>query len=216
MLDGTERDAPSGHGWPEKRQAIARAAIEIFVREGFARTSVAGIAAEAGVSKRTLYKHYGDKERLFLTVVEETLTSLRDRFVTAAKDHLGDVPDPRAGLIALGRDWIGSFLLAPDLVALRRLLIAEGAHYPQLVEAWRRTGPDMIQTAVEEQLSRLHERGLLCIPDVRVAVDRLSALLLYTANNRVLFGIVPISDEDVERYTIDGVDAFLGIYGPRA
>ena len=43
--------------------------MRLFLRDGYARTSVDAIAAEAGVSKRTIYNHYGDKESLFLSVV---------------------------------------------------------------------------------------------------------------------------------------------------
>ena len=48
------------------------AALVLFARDGYERTSVDAIAAEAGVSKRTVYSHYGDKENLFLLVLRET------------------------------------------------------------------------------------------------------------------------------------------------
>ena len=50
-----------------KRDAIGRAALTLFASDGYERTSVDAIAAEAGVSKRTVYSHYGDKESLFLS-----------------------------------------------------------------------------------------------------------------------------------------------------
>ncbi|MBB5936912.1 TetR/AcrR family transcriptional regulator [Streptomyces zagrosensis] len=53
-----------------KREAILRAAVEVFLREGYARASVDAIAEEAGVAKQTVYNHFGDKERLFLAAVE--------------------------------------------------------------------------------------------------------------------------------------------------
>src|SRR5215472_5468716 len=55
-----------------KREAIARAALTLFSSDGYERTSVDAIAAEAGVSKRTVYSYYGDKENLFLSVVRDT------------------------------------------------------------------------------------------------------------------------------------------------
>ena len=59
-------------GSPVKRAAITRAALEVFLREGYARASVDAIAASAGVSKRTIYDYYGDKERLFLSTLRDT------------------------------------------------------------------------------------------------------------------------------------------------
>ena len=62
-----------------KRMAIARAALTLFASDGYERTSVDAIAAEAGVSKRTVYSHYGDKENLFLSVVRETYDAMLKR-----------------------------------------------------------------------------------------------------------------------------------------
>jgi len=53
-------------GAPAKRAAIESAAHALFLRDGYARTSVDAVAREAGVSKRTVYDYYGDKQRLFL------------------------------------------------------------------------------------------------------------------------------------------------------
>src|SRR5271154_4873876 len=69
-------------GWQRKHKAIAGAALVLFARDGYERTSVDAIAAEAGVSKRTVYSHYGDKENLFLLVLRETYDVMRDRIST--------------------------------------------------------------------------------------------------------------------------------------
>ncbi|MEV5986378.1 helix-turn-helix domain-containing protein [Streptomyces sp. NPDC052051] len=52
-------------GMPEKRRSIAQAARAVFGREGYSRASVDANAVEAGVSKRTIYNHFTDKEQLF-------------------------------------------------------------------------------------------------------------------------------------------------------
>ena len=48
---------------PGKRAAILDAAKRLFVSQGFERVSMDQIAAEAGVSKLTVYSHFGDKFR---------------------------------------------------------------------------------------------------------------------------------------------------------
>src|ERR1700722_19192432 len=88
----------SGRGWPEggsdrKRSDIARAALRLFLRDGFARTSVDAIADEAGVSKRTIYNHFGDKENLFLSIIGDTYDSMIGIVVQMMQRHLTDVPD---------------------------------------------------------------------------------------------------------------------------
>ena len=57
-------------GRPEKRRAILDAARRVFFSNGFAQTSVDTIAAQAGVSKQTIYNHFGDKRALFVAVAE--------------------------------------------------------------------------------------------------------------------------------------------------
>src|SRR5690348_923019 len=90
-------------GWQRKHAAIAAAALVLFARDGYERTSVDAIAAEAGVSKRTVYSHYGDKENLFLLVLRETYDTMRDRVRDIVDRNLRDVDDVRQALIACVR-----------------------------------------------------------------------------------------------------------------
>ena len=52
-----------------KRRAIVRAATELFLRAGYGAVSMDAIAARAGVSKRTLYRHVSGKDALFGAVI---------------------------------------------------------------------------------------------------------------------------------------------------
>jgi AcrR family transcriptional regulator len=209
--DGGQRHE---HGWPEKRQAIAGAATTVFVRDGYARATVADIAALASVSKRTLYKHYGDKEQLFVAVVSETIALLRDRFAAAVTRHLSDVTDIDASLISFGCEWVSSFLLSPELIALRRLRTAEAPHFPQLAETWRRFDPESAYQLLAPHLRRLAERGLLAVPDPELCAEHLSALICYTMGNRALYDEAPVSAAEIDTYVRDRVSTFLRIYRP--
>ncbi|MDP0971819.1 helix-turn-helix domain-containing protein, partial [Klebsiella pneumoniae] len=54
---------------PEKPAAVLKAATEAFARDGFDAASVDAIAQQAAVSKRTLYKYFQRKEKLFEALV---------------------------------------------------------------------------------------------------------------------------------------------------
>lgn len=54
-----------------KRESILDAATELFVRHGAAGTSMDAISERAGVSKRTVYNHFGSKDALFEAIVVE-------------------------------------------------------------------------------------------------------------------------------------------------
>jgi len=105
--------------------------------------------------------------------------------------------------------------LSAELVALRRLHIAEAAHFPGHVgESWRREGTKQVQQVLEQHLGRLRDRGLLDAPDITIASHHLAALLLCTVGNGALFDFRPVPAQEIDRYVHDGVHAFLTIYGP--
>ncbi|MEP6899717.1 MAG: helix-turn-helix domain-containing protein, partial [Rhodanobacter sp.] len=60
----------------EKRAAILSAAKALFIRNAFAGTSMDAIAADAGVSKLTVYSHFGDKDNLFREVIRSRIQDL--------------------------------------------------------------------------------------------------------------------------------------------
>ncbi|MGW0807878.1 TetR/AcrR family transcriptional regulator [Nonomuraea sp. NPDC002799] len=198
----------------EKRHAIIRAAQEIFLREGFTRASVDIIAATAGVSKRTVYNHYTDKEQLFLSVMEQTIAPVITRFVQITQQHLGTITDLEGDLTAFGRDWVRSTVLFPEHAALLRLVIAEATHFPHLIDAWRGAGPDQSRRVLTEHLGRIADQGLLDIPDLDEATRHLTALVCNPPQSLSFFGVLPLTDPDIDDLVTSGVRAFLRIYQP--
>ena len=59
-------EAPSA-----KRQVIVRAATQVFLESGYGTASMDTIAAVAGVSKQTVYSHFGAKDALFEAIIED-------------------------------------------------------------------------------------------------------------------------------------------------
>jgi AcrR family transcriptional regulator len=57
----------------ERREEILEAAMRCFARTGFHRTSMNDIVAESGLSKGTLYWHFGSKRDLFLALVDKIM-----------------------------------------------------------------------------------------------------------------------------------------------
>jgi AcrR family transcriptional regulator len=53
----------------EKQQKIVETAIRLFAEKGYANTSTAEIARTSGVSEGTIFKHYGTKDKLLLSVI---------------------------------------------------------------------------------------------------------------------------------------------------
>jgi len=70
----------------KREQEILHAAMKVFSRDGFSATDVEKIAALAKVGKGTVYRHFGNKQDLFLAVVEWGLNTLNERILEATKD----------------------------------------------------------------------------------------------------------------------------------
>ena len=200
-------------GAPSKRAAIEAAALALFLRDGYARTSMDAVAREAGVSKRTVYDYYGDKQTLFLEVIDRTQGEHQARFRDLLDRTLpADAPDLESALIAFGRAFAAGVAQTQERAATARLIVSEAAHVPELLTRWRDVGPQ--QQALAERLARFAERGLLDVPDTVEAASFLGILVTAQANNRTLFGTMPISSRELTDLVTRGVRVFLRAYRP--
>jgi TetR/AcrR family transcriptional regulator, cholesterol catabolism regulator len=71
------------------RQRITDAAAELFLRNGYAQTSLRDIADAAGIKAGSIYYHFDSKESLFRTVLERGITVMEDAFDAAADESRG-------------------------------------------------------------------------------------------------------------------------------
>jgi TetR/AcrR family transcriptional regulator, mexJK operon transcriptional repressor len=201
------------HGSPAKRAAIVRAALEVFLREGYARASVDAIARTAGVSKRTIYDYYGDKERLFLSAVEETKAAQAAPFQDLLDRTLGaDTEDLEAALTRFGRAFATEIARSAERSAVLRLMIAEASHFPALLRPAPEERP--VQRALADRLAELGDRGLLDVPDPDEAAEFLGLLVTGRVNHRSWYGTVGLDDAEIDRLVTGGVRVFLRAYAP--
>ncbi|MBW8805601.1 MAG: TetR/AcrR family transcriptional regulator [Catenulisporales bacterium] len=213
---------PGNSGNPRKRLAILRAAASVFLREGFSRASVDAIAAEAKVSKQTVYNHFGDKDALFMAMTD----SIQDT-ATAHIMELMDVgfPDPatlsepealRAALLRLTEEWVRTVYTGP-LVGLRKLVDSEADHHPDLQERWLHNGPGRTYPRLNRLLAELVRAGLLDVPPEVLAEPDLLAYQLTAVAGMDIRRIGPEADFEAEfaKRVARGVDYFLRAYLPR-
>ena len=202
-------------GQPDKRRAIARAARAVFGREGYTGASVDTIAAEAGVSKRTIYNHYVDKEQLFLSVILEGSAQVADTHRQIAERHLRKILDLEEDLFSFALDWANSPTAFAGHFALVRTIQAEAARIsPEVLEAWQETGPRAFQRELARYLTKIAERGLLDIDDAETAASHFNLLTFANVAQRSFYGAIPLGEEHTTELVISGVKAFLRLYRP--
>jgi AcrR family transcriptional regulator len=191
-----------------KRNSILDAAARTFCRDGFTGASIDLIAAEAGVSRQTIYNHYRDKEMLFAAVVGEmigrmnaVLYQILSTFPENA-DNLED--DLTLFATKLGRKCTCN----RDGEFLRKLIQAEGERYPQLFAHWRENGPARVWSAIAARLARLAHGGALAIEDPDLAARQFLALVNADLQFRDVLGQKP-TEQQIEDSARNGVRTFL-------
>jgi AcrR family transcriptional regulator len=198
-------------GWQRKHRAIAAAALVLFARDGYERTSVDAIAAEAGVSKRTVYSHYGDKESLFLLVLRETYDTMRERIGDIVDRNLRDVGEVRPALTACIREIVRTITRAPERATLVRLLISEAPHFPVILDMWHSRG---IVPLLAEPLAKMAAAGLLDTDDPAQAAEHLNALTIGQVSNKSVMGTIQLTESETDRIITSGIAVFLRAYLP--
>jgi TetR/AcrR family transcriptional repressor of mexJK operon len=145
-----------------KRDQILDGARRVFLRDGFAGASTDAMAAEAGVSKRTLYAYYPSKEDLFvdilrkLTLENPQIRALESMEEMSPKNHY----EFRRDLLELAHKIITT-MMQPDYMALLRTTIADTHRFPQLGGLFRATVPERAMSTFAVFIERVRERGMV-------------------------------------------------------
>jgi len=149
-----------------KRGQILAGARRVFLRDGFAAASTDAIAAEAKVSKRTLYVYYPSKEELFAGVMRDlTIENPQTRALESIEEMSpGSEDELRRDLLELARKIVAT-MMQPDYLALLRTTIADTHRFPQLGGLFRATVPERAMRSFAVFIEKGRERGVVG-PDV--------------------------------------------------
>jgi TetR/AcrR family fatty acid metabolism transcriptional regulator len=83
----------------DKREAILRAATQVFARSGYFNSKVADVARVAGVADGTVYLYFKSKEEILHSIFERNTTEI----IAEARDELAKIDDPRERLRRIAR-----------------------------------------------------------------------------------------------------------------
>jgi TetR/AcrR family transcriptional regulator, mexJK operon transcriptional repressor len=193
----------------EKRAAILEAAQNLFLSRGFEGTSMDAVAAEAGVSKLTVYSHFGDKDTLFVSAVQ----SRCERQLPEAMFHVPPHGTPiRKALLAIAHGF-HELAHSPETVALHRMMIANSGQSTHLAELFFEAGPKRTLASFERFLREAIAAGELEIKEPARAAGHFLVMLKGLSHMRQLVGCgAPMSDKDRDAHIKSVVDMFLRAY----
>lgn len=204
---------PTGRRAERKRRDILRAAREQFLANGYAGTSITEVAARADASKVTVYRHFADKESLFVAVIEDAIRQAEDRSRELV-DTLAETTDLAADLRTFARRHL-EVVTHPELVRMRRTIIGEAERFPALARTWHRRAPRQAQQTLGTVIQRLAERGLLAADDPHRAAQDLNYLILAAPLDEAMFTAraTPFPRSRLHQWADEAVRVFLAAYG---
>jgi TetR/AcrR family transcriptional regulator, mexJK operon transcriptional repressor len=189
---------------------ITEAAAALFLRKGYLGTSMDEIAAQAGVSKQTIYKHFADKERLFTGLIAST-TARAAQFIETITPMLENTQHLEEDLREIAARYVAT-VFSPQVIQLRRLVVMESVRFPEIARNYWEQAPGRTVAALEVSFKRLAERGLLRLDDPKTAAMHFAGLIVMMPLDKTMFG-GSFTAEELTRLADAGARAFLAIYG---
>lgn len=194
---------------PERCRRILEAARNHFYEHGLERASVDAIAADAGVSKMTVYSHFGSKEGLFEAVVRERT----DRVMggVAGVEAL-DPKQPRKALLAIGEQFLALTRDEEALGKFRSVYGAAGAQ-PEACRAFYRQGPERLIGDLAAYLRRANASDTLKVRHPRQAADLFLAMFMGDGHVRRLLMLDAADEGENKALLREAVRVFMAAYG---
>jgi TetR/AcrR family transcriptional repressor of mexJK operon len=189
--------------------AVARG---VFLARGFVGTTMAEVAAQARISKASLYREHPSKDALYAAVVSGWAAAGRDA-MRPALDKLIEGTNIGADLTAFART-LCSAMLSPEVLGMRRLVSSEAVSNPTVAalyfaQSWERNIADLADT-----LRILDGNQRLSIADPATAADQFTWLTVGAPLNQMLLthGAQTPATDSIPA----AIELFLAKYNSRA
>lgn len=204
---------PAGPGRPKdlsKRNAILEAAKRLFLSDGYDGVSMDQIAAGAGVSKLTVYSHFGDKETLFSAAVQAYCEQhlppplFEPAPATALRERLIEIATAFYEMIS-----------TPEAIQIHRLLCSPQLAESPLSKMFWDAGPQRLHDEFAALLRRRVEAGELEIHDPARAATQFFALIKGEPHAMLMFGCGVTAPTELTVHIEASVAMFLRAYARR-
>lgn len=195
---------PSREEVPLRNERLLAIATDAFVAQGYDATTIEGIAATAGVAKRTIYSRYPNKKELFFAIVRR-LTERQPGSGPAVIDERLPIDD---GLRQRARELI-QVSMNPNAIALQRMVMNELKTFPEL----GRTQWDIVEKEHGAPIAayvraRRAKDGLRGI-DPTTFADFFMRGVFSFINNVLILGYDIPSEREIEAFITAFVDVML-------
>jgi AcrR family transcriptional regulator len=191
-----------------KNEAILDAAMMVMGERGVS-ASLDEIARRAGVSKQTIYNHYGSKAELV-----RALSARRVHEITAPLEAAGAFENPAEALAEFARILLDAAYRTKG-AGLYRTAIAHAHEMPDVARAMYEAGPRATRMRLAEFLALETRGGRLDCPQPLEAAEFFSGMVVGSYQTAVLLGIpVDLDDARIDRIATEASARFMRAYAP--
>lgn len=193
----------------EKRQAIIKAAVKVFKKEGYERASMESIARKVGGSKATLYSYFKSKQELFTEAMKVTVESAVERINPLLDAESEDVQ----GVLGRFAEAYLAFIVSDEILPITRAIVSEG-FTRGLGTALYDQGPRRGIHLMAEFLAKEMRQGRLRSADPITAALHLKGLIESDHFEAALYGAKPTRERKAA--ITDAVNVFLAAYSQQS
>lgn len=193
---------------PQRIRRILMAAREHFYAHGFERANIDAIAADAGVSKMTVYSHFASKNGLFEAVIED-----RTEGVVAAPNGMPalDPHHPESALKKIGTQFI-ALMRDEKVLGQFRTMYSTAGTQPDACAAFYRQGPDRLTSELATYLRAAHAAGSLQVRQPRIAANLFLAMFLGESHILGMLKLTPTHMHSDNALLREVVRVFMAAY----
>jgi TetR/AcrR family transcriptional regulator, mexJK operon transcriptional repressor len=191
-----------------KNEAILDAAMEVMAERGLG-ASLEEIARRAGVSKQTIYNHYGSKAELARAMSERRAHEIGE--VLAAP---GAIERPEEAIAAYARILLKAVLNTRGMAIYRMAMLA-ATTMPDVARAIYEAGPKASRRSLADFLRLENAAGRLSCPDPQEAAEFFGGMVLGRFQTATLMGQpIALTEADIERVAVEATARFMRAYAP--
>ena len=201
-----------GPGRPSlSNEELLDKALDLFLEQGFERTSIDAITATAGMAKRTVYLRYGDKESLFKAALQRAID---EWIVPVERLRAAETEDVEETLLNIGRILVAN-LMTPAGIRLLRITNAESARMPEIGAYTYKEGTERTIHYLADLLERRLGGDSSQSADWHEAAIAFLYLVVCGPPTMTAWGLT-LDEPTIDEHTIYGVRLFLHGLLPRA
>lgn len=158
-----------------KTKAILAGAMQEFLAHGYAAASMDKIAKAAQVSKATVYSHFGDKEKLFSSVIQDLV---KDKFqaVMSLQENQSLERDPKQVLSKMATKMLASAQKDQTFQNFMRIILGESERFPELAQTYVR---NLAKPTIETLSHYLRSHPSLKLDDSEATARVMIGTLVY-------------------------------------